>query len=86
MRLVIVRSDDVRLYERVQAEFADEPDVEVIKDRRHADRRLNDLGHEPERRRGDRRIGEGPVGRALKSVGWAEIVRPDSSPKPPSER
>jgi hypothetical protein len=84
MRLVAVRSDDVRLHERVQAEFADDPDVEVIKDRRHADRRTNALGYEPERRRGDRRIGEGPVGRALKSVGWAEIVRLDPPREPPS--
>jgi hypothetical protein len=79
MRLLIVRREDVGLHQRLKKEFADEPTVEIIADRRGAERRQTSLGHEPERRRSDRRCDNQSVTLALGSVGWAEVVRTSGS-------
>jgi hypothetical protein len=53
--LVIVRRGETEVYERLKAQFAGVPNVQVIWDRRVRDRRviIQDVGNE--RRRGERR-------------------------------
>lgn len=75
MRLLIVRREDLGLYQRLQEQFTDDQTVEVVIDRRRAERRQTSLSHEPDRRRRDRRRDEGDVSLALASVGWAEVVQ-----------
>jgi hypothetical protein len=73
MRLLIVRRGDLRLYRRFRAKFADDLMVKVVTDRRSVERRRDSLGHEPDRRRGDRRHDERYVSLALRSAGWVEV-------------
>jgi hypothetical protein len=73
MRLLIVRRGDLGLYRRFRAQFATDPTVKVVTDRRSAERRRDGLGHEPDRRRGDRRRDERYVSLALRSAGWVEL-------------
>jgi hypothetical protein len=79
MRLLIVRREDMGLHQRLQNEFADDPTVEVIADRRGVERRQTSLDHEPDRRRGDRRRDDRSVALALDSVGWTEVLRTSGS-------
>ena len=73
MRLLIVRRGDLGLYQRFRAQLATDPTVKVITDRRWAERRRDSPGHEPDRRRGDRRYDERYVSLALRSAGWVEV-------------
>jgi hypothetical protein len=67
-RLFIVARGDDHLYEDLRQQFAANPEVEVLVDRRHAERRRDQALHDPERRRGDRR-GQGPAGSHVVSAG-----------------
>jgi len=53
-RLFIVARGDDHLYEELRQQFAANPEVEVLVDRRHAERRRDQTLYDPERRRGDR--------------------------------
>lgn len=53
--LFIVSRDKHTLSERLKQDFADDREVEVLLDRRSAQRRCQVREHKPERRRGDRR-------------------------------
>jgi len=73
-RLVFVVSrDNLEKFEELKREFANEEIVDVILDRRHADRRVRDVTPELERRHGDRRRRE--VQPQLQEKGWALIRR-----------
>lgn len=67
-RLFIVARGHDRLYEDLQQQFAANPDVEVLVDRRHAERRQGPNARDPERRRNDRR-GQGPAGGHVLTAG-----------------
>jgi len=67
-RLFIVARGDDHLYEDLRQQFAANPDVEVLVDRRHAERRRSETSYDPERRRGDRR-GQGLAGGHVVSAG-----------------
>jgi hypothetical protein len=73
MRLLIVRRGDLGLYQRFRAHLATDPKVKVITDRRRAERRRDSRGHEPDRRRGNRRLDERYVSLALRSTGWVDV-------------
>ena len=60
-RLFIVGRGNDRLYEDLRQQFSGNPDVEVLIDRRYAERRQSQTSHDPERRRSDRRD-QGPAG------------------------
>jgi hypothetical protein len=59
--LFIVGRGNDRLYEDLRQQFSGNPDVEVLIDRRYAERRQSQTSHDPERRRSDRRD-QGPAG------------------------
>jgi hypothetical protein len=61
------------LYQRFSTQLAADPTVKVITDRRWAERRRDSPGHEPDRRRGDRRRDERYVSVALRAAGWVEV-------------
>jgi hypothetical protein len=67
-RLFIVARGDDHLYEDLRQQFAANSEVEVLVDRRHAERRRDQTLYDPERRRGDRR-GQGPAGGHVVSAG-----------------
>jgi hypothetical protein len=73
MRLLIVKRGDLGLYRRFRAQFGDDFTVKVVTDRRLAERRRHSRGHEPDRRRGDRRCDERYVNLALRSAGWVDV-------------
>jgi hypothetical protein len=52
--LVVVKRDEPSLFRYLQAHFQ-EPDVRVLMDRRHGERRCGDQPVDSERRRADRR-------------------------------
>jgi hypothetical protein len=80
-RFVYVTSSDRRdVFERLRTEFASQPEIRVILDRRRGQRRRTEPGAaSPERRRRDRR-GHGELEHELRSVGSfiasIEDVRP----------
>jgi hypothetical protein len=78
MMLFLVARDQPDLYLSLQREFADEPDIEVMLDRRLGQRRRERLNSGPERRRSDRRARPN-VDLHLRSIGWA-VVHPDRPP------
>ncbi len=53
--LFIVARGHPDVYADLQRQFRENPEVEVLVDRRLAERRKHQESHEPERRRGDRR-------------------------------
>jgi len=67
-RLFIVARGDDHLYADLRQQFAANPGVEVLVDRRYAERRRNQTSYDPERRRGDRR-GEISAGSHVVSAG-----------------
>ena len=89
-RLVIVARDNDALYEELQALFADDKTFDVIRDRRHAERRRLDRRARGtvatavpwvERRRNHRRRGERRVRRVdphIQAGGWRVVPRSDS--------
>jgi len=74
-QLIVVARDQQRLYEYARRAFAGNPTVEIVLDRRRAERRREDELRTPERRRGDRRVTL-EVDDRLRTTGWA-IVRLD---------
>jgi hypothetical protein len=67
-RLFIVARGHDRLYEDLREQFAANPEVEVLVDRRHAERRQKQTPHDTERR-GSGRRDQGPAGGHVVSVG-----------------
>jgi len=67
-RLFIVARGDDHLYEDLRQQFVANPEVEVLVDRRYAERRRSETSYDPERRRGDRR-GQGLSGGHVVSAG-----------------
>ena len=53
--LFVVARGHPEVYADLKRQFLGNPDVEVLLDRRFSDRRQRGDGHEPERRRGERR-------------------------------
>ncbi len=53
--LMIVARDEAELYDYLKRDFADEPPVQVVMDRRHGERRQVSVPSTDERRRSDRR-------------------------------
>ena len=74
-QLIVIARDQQRLFEYARRAFAGNPTVEVVLDRRRADRRRDDQPRAPERRHGDRRLTL-EVDDRLRTIGWA-IVRVD---------
>jgi len=74
-QILIIARDEQRLYEYARRAFAGNPTVEVVLDRRRAERRRADRTRMPERRRGDRRLTL-EVDEHLRTRGWA-VVRLD---------
>lgn len=69
----IVRADRTELYEALRTAFARELDVEVLVDRRGTPtRRRHAMGHEPDRRRFDRRLRPQTDGE-VKTRGWTVV-------------
>lgn len=77
--LLVVPRSKLELYQSLKRSFADNDRVEVILDRRFAQRRAATAGHEPERRRADRRVRTATEAE-LRSGRWALVaVSPPSS-------
>jgi hypothetical protein len=74
LMLFIVSRDDPALYRLLQQEFADEPDVQVILDRRSRDRDGDAPASSEPPRAPDRRA-RPEIDERLYSLGWA-IVHP----------
>jgi predicted ATPase len=71
--LVIVAKPNVNLYEYLKAKFADDPNVQVVLDRRQAEQRPEG-GASVERRAADRR--RVAIDQALRSRGLAVVISP----------
>jgi CRP-like cAMP-binding protein/flavin-dependent dehydrogenase len=56
----VVPRDQPELYEQLACEFEDDPEVEVVVERRNSERRRGESTHSPERRRRDRRKPDDP--------------------------
>jgi hypothetical protein len=74
-QVLVIARDRQKLYEYARRAFAGNPSVEVVLDRRRAERRSSDRPSTPERRRGDRRLTL-EVDEHLRALGWA-VVRLD---------
>lgn len=75
--LFIVARHHPQLFRYLKSAFADEPDVEIIVDRRHGERRVA-IGAgavRVERRRADRRA-SGDLAKRLASIGYAFVRLP----------
>jgi len=84
-RLFIVARGHDHLYEDLKEQFSANPDVEVLVDRRHAERRQSQSPPETERRRGDRRD-QGPAGGHVVSAGAVPglpVLIVELTPTPP---
>ena len=73
--LYIVARDLPELYERLSGNFSNEPDAQVIRDRRFGERRRRPEPSSPERRQADRRS-RPLVDANLRALGWG-VVRTD---------
>ncbi len=74
-QLFIVARDREKLYDYVKRAFAENPNVQVIFDRRKGERRgegLSRLARIPNRRRSDRRVSD--IAGQLRALGWAIVV------------
>jgi class 3 adenylate cyclase/tetratricopeptide (TPR) repeat protein len=70
--LVIVARPNLNLYEYLRQKFADDPNVQVVLDRRHGEERRPDGGASVERRAADRR--RLAIDQALHSRGLAVVI------------
>ena len=70
--LLIVARGQPSLYEYLRDDFATDPDVQVLMDRRHGERRRADEPFAAERRRRDRRT-RAPLDDKLGSIGFAVV-------------
>jgi len=66
---MIVSRDQPLLYERLRLEFVDDPDLEVVLDRRVGERRRASQPISADQRRADRR--QARVNAQLEHLGWA---------------
>jgi len=73
----IVSRHRPKLREYLQREFAGNDEVEVIVDRRLAERRLREVDHAPDRRHVDRR--DSGAAERLRSMGWTVVWRDAST-------
>lgn len=73
--LFVVARDDSRRFDYISGHFAGEPQVEVIYDRRHGERRVVHAARPSERRSGRERRQQ-PARGDLASLGWVLITRP----------
>jgi len=71
-QLYVVARDRPELYERLRGNFVNEPDAQVILDRRFGGRRQGPQTRSPERRKADRRS-RPLVDANLRSLGWAVV-------------
>jgi len=69
-QILVVARDRQKLYEYAKRAFTGNPTVEVILDRRSAERRSANRSSTPDRRRGDRRLML-EVDNHLRTLGWA---------------
>jgi class 3 adenylate cyclase/tetratricopeptide (TPR) repeat protein len=72
--LVIVARPNVNLYEYLRQKFADDPDVQVVLDRRHGGERKPDGGASVQERANERR--RLAIDQALRSRGLAVVIPP----------
>jgi hypothetical protein len=72
--LFIVAWDRPDLWDYWRRWFSGVEDVQVILDRRRGDRRRQDEGHEPDRRRSERRASPG-IEEELRTIGFAIVSR-----------
>ena len=70
--LLIVARNQRSLYEYLKHDFEDDPDVQVVMDRRQGERRQAREPWTAERRRGDRRT-RPPIDDKLESIGFAVV-------------
>jgi hypothetical protein len=75
-QVLVIARDQRALYEYARRAFAGNPTVQVVLDRRRAERRRGDQSRIPERRRGDRRA-LADVDDQLHVLGWA-ILRSEA--------
>jgi hypothetical protein len=75
---LIVAKNQRALYLYLKDDFADDPDVTVLVDRREGERRRRVEPHSEERRRADRRVNP-PLDDKLESIGFA-IIRTNRRP------
>lgn len=82
-QLLIVARNRTKLYEYARRAFAGNETVQVMLDRRVAERRQRGASTGPERRQGDRR-GRFDVDNLLRALGWAivlvDLTRPRRAP------
>jgi hypothetical protein len=81
--MLIVPRSKLELYQSLKRSFADNDRVEVVLDRRFAQRRTGGASHEPERRRAERRVRTATEAE-LRAGRWTLV--PVSEPSPPRAR
>jgi hypothetical protein len=74
-QIVVVARDRQKLFEYAKRAFTGNSSVEVVLDRRRAERRSGERASSPDRRRGDRRL-MNEIDNHLRALGWA-VVRLD---------
>ena len=74
-QIVVIARDRQKLFEYTKRAFSGNSSVEVVLDRRRAERRTGDRGSSSDRRRGDRRL-MSEIDNHLRALGWA-VVRLD---------
>jgi hypothetical protein len=74
-QIVVVARDRQKLFEYAKRAFSGNSSVEVVLDRRRAERRSGERASSPDRRRGDRRL-MNEIDNHLRALGWA-VVRLD---------
>jgi hypothetical protein len=74
-QIVVVARDRQKLFEYTKRAFSGNSSVEVVLDRRRAERRTGERASSPDRRRGDRRL-MNEIDNHLRALGWA-VVRLD---------
>ena len=73
-RLYIVAYGDRGLHEDLKAQWAHDQAVVVRQDRRRGERRQQDQGHSPDRRRGEQHRVNHEAESLVKTAGWVEIL------------
>lgn len=72
-QLYVVARDRLDLYEELSRTLADQPDAQVILDRRIGDRRQRPGARTPDRRQAERRRAQPAVDANLRSLGWTVV-------------
>jgi hypothetical protein len=82
-RLFIIVRGDPGLYEFIKRRWLGDERVEVIVNRRRAERRRRNVRPDIDRRRWDRRLDHRDQEVALRSSGWIEVPGPHVQPSSP---